>query len=55
MGNSNGNIKEYWEAIYADDRLAGGFVWDWQDQGIRQPVPNSTNGETSLPTAAGWG
>jgi beta-galactosidase/beta-glucuronidase len=36
MGNSTGNLKEYWEAIEAYPRLQGGFIWDWVDQGIRQ-------------------
>lgn len=39
MGNSNGNLKEYWDAIYGSKVHMGGFVWDWVDQGIRQPVP----------------
>jgi len=39
MGNSNGNLKEYWDAIYSHERLQGGFIWDWVDQGLRQPVP----------------
>lgn len=34
MGNSPGNIKEYWEIIEAYPRLRGGFVWDWVDQGL---------------------
>ena len=36
MGNSTGNLKEYWEAIERYKRLQGGFIWDWVDQGIRQ-------------------
>lgn len=36
MGNSTGNLKEYWEAVAAYPRLQGGFIWDWVDQGIRQ-------------------
>jgi beta-galactosidase len=36
MGNSTGNLQEYWDAIYAFPRLQGGFIWDWMDQGIRQ-------------------
>jgi beta-galactosidase/beta-glucuronidase len=36
MGNSCGNLAEYWQAIAAYERLQGGFVWDWVDQGIRQ-------------------
>jgi len=34
MGNSTGNLKEYWETIYKYERLRGGFIWDWVDQGI---------------------
>lgn len=34
MGNSTGNLKEYWEAIESHDLLQGGFIWDWIDQGL---------------------
>ncbi|KAI5066293.1 hypothetical protein GOP47_0018917 [Adiantum capillus-veneris] len=34
MGNSNGNIDEYWEAIDETHGLQGGFIWDWVDQGL---------------------
>ncbi|KFK34684.1 hypothetical protein AALP_AA5G178000 [Arabis alpina] len=34
MGNSNGNIDEYWEAIDNTFGLQGGFIWDWVDQGL---------------------
>jgi beta-galactosidase/beta-glucuronidase len=36
MGNSPGAVKEYWDVINAYPRIAGGFVWDWVDQGLRQ-------------------
>lgn len=36
MGNSTGNLKEYWDAIDQYPRLQGGFIWDWKDQGIRR-------------------
>ena len=36
MGNSNGNLKEYWEAIRGYRRLTGGCVWEWADHGIRR-------------------
>lgn len=39
MGNSNGNVKEYWDPIYSNDHHMGGYVWDWADQGLRTPVP----------------
>ena len=34
MGNSNGNIFKYWNAIYEYPRLQGAFIWDWVDQGL---------------------
>jgi beta-galactosidase/beta-glucuronidase len=36
MGNSPGNIQEYWDIIDAYPRIRGGFVWDWVDQGLRR-------------------
>ena len=40
MGNSNGNLKEYWaDNIYQHDGHAGGFIWDWMDQGLVEQVP----------------
>jgi beta-galactosidase len=36
MGNSPGNMKEYWDVIEAYPRLIGGFIWDWVDQGLRR-------------------
>lgn len=37
MGNSTGNLKEYWDVFYSYDGLAGGFIWDWVDQGLIKP------------------
>ena len=34
MGNSSGNLREYWEAIREYRALQGGCIWDWVDQGI---------------------
>ncbi|MEM7279766.1 MAG: glycoside hydrolase family 2 TIM barrel-domain containing protein, partial [Pseudomonadota bacterium] len=34
MGNSTGNLREYWDVIESHDSLAGGFIWDWVDQGL---------------------
>ncbi len=34
MGNSNGSIADYVDAFFAEPALAGGFVWDWRDQGL---------------------
>ncbi|GAB3950189.1 glycoside hydrolase family 2 TIM barrel-domain containing protein [Spirosoma harenae] len=35
MGNSVGNLKDYWAAIDKYPRLQGAFIWDWVDQGLR--------------------
>ena len=32
MGNSVGNLQDYWDLIYEYDQLQGGFIWDWVDQ-----------------------
>ena len=34
MGNSTGNLAEYWDAIRKYPKLQGGFIWDWVDQGL---------------------
>ncbi len=34
MGNSTGNLQDYWDAIESHDGLQGGFIWDWVDQGF---------------------
>ena len=34
MGNAVGNLQEYWDVIYSYDRLMGGCIWDWVDQGL---------------------
>ena len=41
MGNSLGNLKEYWDVIYGFDRFAGGAIWDWVDQGIAKKIDGS--------------
>ncbi|MDO5980200.1 glycoside hydrolase family 2 TIM barrel-domain containing protein [Flavivirga spongiicola] len=34
MGNSVGNLQDYWDAIEKYDVLQGGCIWDWMDQGL---------------------
>ena len=36
MGNSVGNLREYWEPIWRYPRLCGAFIWDWVDQGLHK-------------------
>ncbi len=34
MGNSTGNLQDYWDVIEKYPKLQGAFVWDWVDQGL---------------------
>jgi beta-galactosidase len=34
MGNSVGNLQDYWTVIEKYKHLQGGFIWDWVDQGL---------------------
>lgn len=42
MGNSVGNLQDYWDAIEKHKALQGGFIWDWVDQGL---LETSEDGE----------
>ncbi|MCG3177961.1 MAG: Beta-galactosidase [Phycisphaerae bacterium] len=34
MGNSNGSLREYWDAFRRHRGLQGGFIWEWIDHGL---------------------
>lgn len=34
MGNGPGDLADYQQLFYSDERLAGGFVWEWAEHGI---------------------
>lgn len=38
MGNSNGSLADYWEAIERHPGLQGGFVWEMWDHGLLQTL-----------------
>ncbi|ALJ01776.1 glycoside hydrolase family 2 TIM barrel-domain containing protein [Rufibacter tibetensis] len=42
MGNSTGNMKEFWDAFRSTKRMIGGCIWDFKDQGL---VKKHKNGE----------
>ena len=42
MGNSNGGLADYWDAIERLDGLQGGFIWEFWDHGLRQQLPDGT-------------
>lgn len=39
MGNSVGNLQDYWDIIEKYEVLQGGYIWDWVDQGILTKTP----------------
>ncbi|MFE3034242.1 glycoside hydrolase family 2 TIM barrel-domain containing protein [Streptomyces canus] len=39
MGNSNGNFKKYWDIVRRHPVLQGGWIWDFVDQSLSEPVP----------------
>ncbi len=34
MGNGPGDLKDYWDVIYEQDRFMGAFVWEWCDHAV---------------------
>ena len=54
MGNSNGNLKEYFDAFEECHGLQGGYIWDWVDQGILQPA-NDKSQQASAMTVEQYG
>jgi len=40
MGNSTGNLQDYWDVIEKYPKLQGAFVWDWVDQGLLKTDAN---------------
>jgi len=34
MGNSPGDLKDYWDLIYSEDRMFGGCVWEFTDHSV---------------------
>jgi len=40
MGNSVGNLQDYWDVIEKYDVLQGGSIWDWVDQGLYKTNEN---------------
>ncbi len=35
MGNSNGDLLDYWRIFDSDDRYMGAFVWEWCDHAVK--------------------
>ncbi len=42
MGNSIGNLRDYWKVIEKYPTMQGGFIWDWVDQGLSLKTADGT-------------
>ena len=42
MGNSNGSLADYWDAITSTPGLQGGFIWEFKDHGLRRRLPDGS-------------
>ncbi len=40
MGNSVGNLQDYWDIIETYPNLQGGYIWDWVDQSLEYKDKN---------------
>jgi len=40
MGNSTGNLKEFWDQFRSKERLIGGCIWEFKDQGLYKKDAN---------------
>ncbi len=38
LGNSVGNLQEYWDVLESRREFQGGFIWDWVDQTFRKKM-----------------
>ncbi len=42
MGNSNGDLYQYWDVIDNNPQAQGAFIWDFVDQALWWPKPDGT-------------
>ena len=42
MNNGMGNLADYWAAIDSSDRILGGAIWEWVDQGLWKRAADGT-------------
>lgn len=52
MGNAGGNLQEYWDEMYSNKRMLGGFIWEWADEGIFKIL---SNGKTQIAYGGDFG
>jgi beta-galactosidase len=53
MGNSNGNLADYWHAFETTPGLQGGFIWEFWDHGILQSLESGRPAGGAVPEPGG--
>lgn len=53
MGNSIGNLQDYWDVMESNEIFHGGYIWDWVDQAIETIDPKT--GEKYFAYGGDWG
>ena len=53
MGNSCGDIWDYWELILGNKQLCGGMIWEWNDHGIKRGEDILYGGDFGEPYTSG--
>jgi beta-galactosidase len=53
MGNSNGNLADYWHAFETTPGLQGGFIWEFWDHGILQAIDGGRPAGRAVPEPGG--
>lgn len=55
QGNGTGNLQDLWDVIKSAPNLQGGFIWDWEDQGIKRTINENTDHRTYYMYNGGMG
>jgi len=55
MGNSVGNLYQYWDVIDKYPNLQGAFIWDWVDQALTEPTPKKLSVADKVSALKGTG
>ena len=53
MGNGPGDLEDYWEEIYKNEKVAGAFVWEWCDHSV--PLGKTPDGKVKYGYGGDWG
>ena len=53
MGNGPGDLEDYWQAIYENEKVAGAFVWEWCDHSV--PIGKTEDGSPKFGYGGDWG